>query len=86
MIIAGKILDAITVLVAIGLGIILGNKWQARVAMVMAFCSAMIWCAYYRHPKWLGGVPPVLVDLSTFGLAYLGGHVALNPQQRLTRH
>jgi hypothetical protein len=27
----------------------------------------------------LGGVPPVLVDLATFGSAYLGGHVALNP-------
>lgn len=79
MVIAGKIVDALTVMVAIGLGMMLGKKWQARMAMAVAGCAAMIWCGYYRHPKWLGGVPPVLVDLATFGLAYLGAHVSLNP-------
>jgi hypothetical protein len=85
MIIATRILDALTLLIAIGLGLMLHKKWQARSAMVISVFLALLWCAYHQPPRWLGGVPPVLVDVATFGLAYLGGHVALNPPRETDR-
>jgi hypothetical protein len=79
VLIAERVVDVLTIAAAIALGLSLRKKWQARTSMVIAICLTVIWCAYSKHPAWLGGVPPVLVDLATFGLAYLGGHVALNP-------
>lgn len=32
--------------------------------------------------NWLGGVPPLVVDLATFSLAALGGLVAVNPPEK----
>jgi hypothetical protein len=86
MLIATRILDALTVLIAMGLGLMLRKKWQARIVMVTSVFLALLWCTYHRPPRWLGGVPPILVDLATFGLAYLGGHVALNPPREADRN
>jgi hypothetical protein len=53
--------------------------WVRGSAAVFLGCFALAWYAHARHPAWLDGALPILVDLATFGLAFLGGYVALVP-------
>lgn len=79
MLIAEKLLDVLILATAVVMGLMLHKKWHARGAIVLSFCLAVLWSASHQPPRWLGGAAPLLVDLATFGLAYLGGHVAINP-------
>jgi hypothetical protein len=64
----------------------LGRKWLVWLVPTASFAFAALWYLYVWHSSylhvwhsaWLGSVPAVIVDGSTFGLAALGGYVALN--------
>ena len=79
---AMEFLDGPTVLMGIGLASMLSRRWITWEAIAVAVGVATFSYAQYAqywHPRWLGGVPQVLVAFAAFGLAFLGGHVALSP-------
>ncbi|MGA9544127.1 MAG: hypothetical protein WBQ85_11185 [Candidatus Sulfotelmatobacter sp.] len=76
--IAVLVLDVLTIVLALCVAKLLLSAWLFHLSILFSIGFALVWYAYARHPVWLDGVPPVLVDLATFGLAYLGGQ-AINP-------
>ncbi|MCU1300080.1 MAG: hypothetical protein JWQ87_364 [Candidatus Sulfotelmatobacter sp.] len=65
--------------IAMFMALMLPKTWMRRTVIAMWGCLIAVCFAYYQKAAWLDSVPSALVDCATFGLAALGGYVAVNP-------
>ena len=77
-----QVLDALTIAFAFLPLLLMRRKWMTWSTIIASSCFAIVWYLHAWHPDWLGGLPPTLVDLSTFGLALLGGLVSILPPRK----
>jgi hypothetical protein len=80
--IALRVADGFCIFLALLLAAKLSHPWMRLTTITAAIGIAMMGLVYYGMPPWLGGVPAVMIDVATFGLAVLGGHVAINPPEK----